>query len=1740
MTHSKPLGSKLISLLLAFAMILALMPAVSLTASAAGANYTLTSDKAQYADGWTWDGETLNFYGSETYDCTNIYFDIQSANNNTAKVVISGSLTVNLPKTATPFIYAECALDISGAGKVTASASNSTALFYAPDQTVTYAGGAICSDSALMLFYCDKLTMNKGSIEAPNGSIRTHYRCSFNDSNVILRNVGVTANNCTISVGVNKSYLSVGMLDANASNCKSYYTIMNSVVVSSGDEKAALTDGTANGNLVNFDSLYASVLRLTNTDMTGVTPASTILATDKDVNKAVDGGWVYCDQLLTDKIQDVKGQGILDLGTTTKISGAYMRFSDSLTKGGGLKNASISGGVLIDCPKGELNFWKNVNAKNATIVFSERLGNDYIISLCSSTTINTFDSCTIVSRNNENVSGTKLQFIGPDASAKLSSSYVYANKGSGIRYPSSPNTPEQVNSYYAASGYVQMGEKIAGASRYADITAGEIKASLTGRMPVLYGNVCADVYNTSSAVTFDGADEYAVSIKKVSSTLNINNAPTYAHAFEKQSDGKWTYLRISGSYSGSGKSLYIGEPPINSVADPDAEYDDVTVYKDYPAVINVPLAQAYDKGLLDVVPTLLDNAGTHQKINPESVGVTIETRDGGNNSLDFVISAPNIDKDASYMIELAVNGTLLKSSTTSNSTIPVYLKTTPDFTMKFSDDADVRWPYRDASGEIRYFTPDSYNSTFEAADWTWDGTTKTLTLKNGGSFTTTADNGIEIKDNAFIDVNSNWNISANKYAFLSTGSLSFEGSQSKQYKLTLNSGIKSESNVVIKYFDIDVLPEADYSNTLLAANILTLDNCAIYANDSFKGEYSIYVNKHSTIRRGVSVNTPASSICLGSQNNIRLAEGEIENLKEYYSAGFYFKPIDTSERVDFFTKQFEVDSTNAVICEESMTTSQFIDGVEYFNYSVLGGKTYKLDLSQFISVQCGDCDFTLDSAAGSQYQLVRDSDDGKMYLVADFSNTAQNTDIIKINVADTLKDYGSNETKTLSVTIGKVVPTDKLGFTREGDYTVNSNECYTVSAEYNGQPLEMQGDFPDEYYSVPSGEEVNITLLPTEGYKFEFVQLVSWDSSDGAEVIGPSESGTYSIKTDGDKKLYIRINPTSEPQYCTVDISDDLRKSVTDGDIAITLTYPDGTVKTLNGKLDQFPAYALNGTEVTVSTTTQTKSVLSINGIAPDYDSDTGVYSAKLAISENTTITAQLENLADLCSFEVKAVNLYYTDNKITVTPDPLNALGQYKIGTEVEIFANVTDDKFIGEAKFNGAAVEPYKQGDGGYYYKVTTVAGSNILAITYTDLSTLTIAKPEHGSVEFSGRLDYGRSSETLADGTQVYSIGTGDTVTLTITPDKGYRLKSVKLDGNKAVEVTAENGVCTFMMDQFVNWTFTAEFEEIPEGNAVVTVKCGENGTVSPSTSDYPIGTKVTLTVTPDSGYEVKSAALDGKTVKLTGGKYTFTLTADCVFSVEFQKKSSGGNTGGNTSGGHYSGGSGTVTKESKPSINGESKSWSDIASDISKSGENDTIIIDTNGETNLPADVIKAIKDSGATLTVKIDASKSWTIDGSDIKDGASSADLSLLPGTSTAKGARGTAGYRFTTGGNDVDADLTIQFKPEYAGKFANLYFIKDGKAEFVSTAKVAENGSATFADVTAKGEYVVMLSDYSDLPGDVNNDGKVLISDALAALYCCTDIEQAANPEMLDFNGDGQVTIADALAILRYSVGLSY
>lgn len=241
----------------------------------------------------------------------------------------------------------------------------------------------------------------------------------------------------------------------------------------------------------------------------------------------------------------------------------------------------------------------------------------------------------------------------------------------------------------------------------------------------------------------------------------------------------------------------------------------------------------------------------------------------------------------------------------------------------------------------------------------------------------------------------------------------------------------------------------------------------------------------------------------------------------------------------------------------------------------------------------------------------------------------------------------------------------------------------------------------------------------------------------------------------------------------------------------------------------------------------------------------------------------------------------------------------------------------------------------------------------------------------------------------------------------------------------------------------------------------------------------------------------------------------------------KKSGGGSSrpsGGNSS-----------TSDSKPSINGKQKSWSDISSDIAKLPAGGSATINTNGETNVPADVIKSIKDSKAKVEFVIDSTRSWIVDGAKIT-AASAADLSILPGNADKSALRGTPGSNMKINGTGVPADLKLAFRREFAGQFANLYKLTDGKLVFQNCVKVDENGAAIISGADAKGEYVVMVCKFSDRLGDLNNDGVLNALDAAAILKEIVGTAHSANPLMGDFNSDGAVNALDASAILKWII----
>ena len=129
-------------------------------------------------------------------------------------------------------------------------------------------------------------------------------------------------------------------------------------------------------------------------------------------------------------------------------------------------------------------------------------------------------------------------------------------------------------------------------------------------------------------------------------------------------------------------------------------------------------------------------------------------------------------------------------------------------------------------------------------------------------------------------------------------------------------------------------------------------------------------------------------------------------------------------------------------------------------------------------------------------------------------------------------------------------------------------------------------------------------------------------------------------------------------------------------------------------------------------------------------------------------------------------------------------------------------------------------------------------------------------------------------------------GETVTLTATPDSSYRFTGwTSSDGVTFANASSESTTFTMPAGDV---TVTAGFTRISSGSTTyaITAPDAENGTVRVSPSRASRGTTVTITVTPDEGYELESlTVLDSRDneIALTDkgdGKYTFTMPAGRV--------------------------------------------------------------------------------------------------------------------------------------------------------------------------------------------------------------------------------------------------------------------
>ena len=847
-----------------------------------------------------------------------------------------------------------------------------------------------------------------------------------------------------------------------------------------------------------------------------------------------------------------------------------------------------------------------------------------------------------------------------------------------------------------------------------------------------------------------------------------------------------------------------------------------------------------------------------------------------------------------------------------------------------------------------------------------------------------------------------------------------------------------------------------------------------------------------------------------------------------------------------------------------------------FCKDVYGTSSGSIDLNDLGAVSGGSGKYKFAPVGSLPSWLTVKGDDSVEYALP---NEDMEQTSVKFTVTDADPELAiPGDSAELTMNFG---PVNRIYYIR---YYKPENGTITVTSSASGKTVETSeasGRILCETPVIP-GEDAVVTIRPDRGF------ITSGMEIDGSPVVPDkalSVEGTMTFSAiDADHSVSVVFTDAGAPgfeEYCTLSLDSSLEDIA--GRFSLEYTESGNTVT----KPLSVPQTVRTDTEIKIIADTGTEYYLENAALGGDdvellFDSDTMSFYCSLRLQKTASFKA---DYGELCKVE-----LSYDPDSSTISSETRDFGGYipkgdtYKFSiltknketiagvynAQSQELAPVSVDRnedervyhyewvITGDARWtpvinlprvltvncgehgtvtsadntyaNGDTVTLTVTADPGYYVKSTELNGTavslnsdNEYVFTIESDSTFTAEFAEIPPDSYVVTVNCGEHG-TVTPGTADYESGTE--VTLTVTPDSGYRVKSVTLDG-KAVTLT--NGKYTFKVT--ANCKFEAEFEAIPADRYTVTVKCGEHGTVTPGTADYESGTEVTLTVTPDSGYRVKSVTLDGKSVTLTNGKYTFKVTANCTFEAEFVKK--GGSSGGTGGSGGSSGGSaGGASTRSLPEINGIEKSWQSLVSDISRLPEGGSAVIALNGETVVPVEVVRAISDVKAKVEFVVSTAKSWMIDGAKITT-VCAADFTALPGIAEKTSLRGVNGAAFKGGDTGVPAVLKLTFRKEFAGQFANVYKLADNRLVFLQCVKITADGTALISGVNAAGEYAVMVCEYSDLIGDINNDGVLNALDASAILRHITGIFEGVDILFADFNNDGTVNALDASAILK-------
>ena len=1807
--------SKALSLLTSAAIAVGCIPALELPAAAESSDTTqvsLSKNQKTYGDGWFWNGESLLIYGASFVVPENTaYFGNFNgfAAGDTIKVLVEGLNEITLADGAVFVDSDQIPLSVDGSSYMKVSGSG--VLFSGAD--ADYYGGVINAQGAVTLFDAPTLVIKGGQVLAPEGTV-------ISDGGNQASSVGIESANVKA-----KSFGA-----AEVSGLKSHLEFpegCGEIANLNLDTCTAYISGT--DFTTNFD-FKQSVVIFQNVSIADA--ASLTVNSDYKSYDTGKGGTVFCNEFVTssDYYVDGRGLGVLSEGDHR---GMYYDGDQPLIVRDGV---TVSEANYITSPNtivfaaGSMSAYyysAKINYDDPVVVGGNEIKrapakpvlleptniNDAVITAISTGKgVNgVFFHDNAISLYNVNMSGSSL-FAGTtteynkinvcfagskDTSTSNDCTFIaIGDIRIGITFSILNNDLEKFSGIAIASGMFSAGPRLLDGRVTCDCSSygylmvidgkvtetNAVSKSFEGSLQVRNGSFWCGVVGTRLTTTTKDPDEKLLVHPDAIDT-------TYIYAALKGTDKHYEYTQRARNED---NKIYIGrkiyEPYINIV-----EPENKTLTRGGTTEIAYVTYGCTDPALEWV------NADGEVISAPDGITASL-----GDTSIDRKVSITTGYDVPEETVRFRIR------SEDGNNIVSNVLELT---TGKYNFMMDFRNSKYRKIWKFGVEVTDPANN-YAGTKWRWYGkdTTengvsykaKTLVLEDGFSHVTDSEAcrvGIALPDGATLIVAGNCEVQAYTKPIKCEGSLTVINSGDKRNTISLlftHDGILEappadpntdqfqypripgcfETAGDLSVTGCDIKSDVGSSQYLKAYGSMELADMSLTVPDGtpMATPTALYAEGRLLIKPDVMLDTLPAIINFGS---LKIGEvSELSELTDLSDNTVYGAEDLVSMPAASALYRLSSNGNPLKLVTTPLTADNTLEKLQFCK-DVYGASSGTIDLNDLGAVSGGSGKYKFAPVGSLPSWLTTVTGDDSVKF--DIPNNDMEQTSVKFTVTDADTELAiPGDSAELTLNFG---PVNKVYFVR---YYKPENGTITVTSSASGKTVETgeaSGRILCKTPVIP-GEDAVVTIRPDSGFKTSGMEI------DGSHVVPDkalSVEGTMTFSAiDADHSVsavFSDAGASGFEEYCTLSLDSSL-ENIAD---RFSLKYTESG-NTVTKPLSE-PQTVRTGTEIKITADTGTEYYLENAALGGDdvelqFDSDTMSFYCSLRLQKTAAFKA---DYGELCKVE-----LSYDPDSSTISSEtrdfggyiPKGDTYKFSILTKnnntiaeicnaldpsqklVPVSIDKDDDKRIyyyewvitGNANWTAVINPPriltvncgehgtvtpadgtYADGDTvtltvtadpGYYVKSTELNGAavslnsdNEYVFTIESDSTFTAEFAEIPPDSYVVTVNC-EEHGTVTPGTADYESGTE--VTLTVNPDSGYRVKSVTLDG-KAVTLT--NGKYTFKVT--ANCTFEAEFEAIPADRYTVTVKCGEHGAVTPGTADYESGTEVTLTVTPDSGYRVKSVTLDGKAVTLTNGKYTFKVTANCTFEAEFVKK--GGSSGGTGGSGGSSGGSaGGSSTRSLPVINGIEKSWQSIVSDISRLPEGGSAVIALNGETVVPVEVVRAISDVKAKVEFVVSTAKSWMIDGAKITT-VCAADFTALPGIAEKTSLRGVNGAAFKGGDTGVPAVLKLTFRKEFAGQFANVYKLADNRLVFLQCVKITADGTALISGVNAAGEYAVMVCEYSDLIGDINNDGVLNALDASAILRHITGIFEGVNILFADFNNDGTVNALDASAILK-------